>query len=190
MANFIIPQILTIALRHQKRPYADRIQSSRFAKSVRRKKIKKARKSGFYKYYFDIIGTARKKGKEVDSLPAYQVYDDRYNYQVRRHPERGDNITFISSIPEAFDKSAVSLPADGRFVVPNPFSLTLNTKGSFLFLKQLFKALDEDKFQTVILDFDDCEQIDIDALLCMDIMMDEFIDYYSKCARRKKNTGS
>lgn len=73
-------------------------------------------------------------------------------------------------------------------MVPDPFLLTTNFDQSFLFLKKLFYALYKDVFETIILDYKECEQVDIDASMCMDILVDEFIDYYKKCSRRRIKT--
>jgi hypothetical protein len=164
------------------------INPNRSNKSFRRKLAKKRRRSGFFRYYFAIIKTAKAKGKKGIELPQYQVYDDSYSYQISRKLRFSDNIEYLATIPEAFEKSTLSLPPDGVFFTPNPFSLTINFKESFLFLKKLFYALYDDRFQYVVLDFRNCEQIDIDALLCMDILLSEFLDFYVKCERRKLKT--
>jgi hypothetical protein len=164
------------------------IQTGKPNKKSRRKLAKQRRRSGFFRYYFAVIKTAQAKGKQNIDLPKYQVYDGRYSYQSKQQVTFSDNIQYLATIPEAFDKSAMILPSGGRFMVPNPFSLTNNFKESFLFLKRLFFALYADRFEKVFLDFNDCEQIDTDALLCMDILLSEFIEYYGKCWRRKIKT--
>jgi hypothetical protein len=102
-------------LTHRVRPYAKRQQLKRFARSGQRKKKKK--RSGFFKFYFAVVRSANLKGKKHYDLPKFKIYDDKYDYKIKRLPERGDNIAFIADIPEAFDKSKVVLPADGKFIV-------------------------------------------------------------------------
>jgi len=117
-----------------------RIQTSKFQKGARRKLAKKRRRNGFFRYYLAVIKTAKSKGKQNIELPKYKVYDDNYSYEIQRLPTFSDNVEYLAKIPEAFDKSAMILPPDGRFLIPNPFSLTANFQESFLFLKRLFFA--------------------------------------------------
>lgn len=175
-------------MKHRNKAYFVRTHLLRFNKASRRKKSKKEKRSGFFRYFFAVIQNAKKRSKKPDRLPVYQVYSDRYDYEVKRSPIFSDNIQYIASIPEAFDTTAKILPSDGRFMIPHPFSLTINYDESLKFIYSLFYALYNDLFETIILDYSACEQIDIDASMCMDILVDEFIDYYNKCTKRKMKT--
>ncbi len=140
-------------MKHRSRTYFERIRKSRFEKSNRRNKRKKSKKRGFYKYYLDILETADKKGFKPEYLPKYHVFSKNYKYQNNKRPSLSDNIRYLESVISFFDKTVISLPADGRFMVPHPFSLTTNFNQSFLFLKRLFYAFHEDAFEIIILDY-------------------------------------
>jgi hypothetical protein len=179
---------LTIALKHRSKAYFKRTQINRFKRVNKRNKAKEKKRSGFYRYYFAIISTAKVKGRKLEGLPRFQVYNDEPTYQNIGKPAFSDNIQFLATSPGIFDRSAMNIPEDGMFVVPNPFSFTTNFDESFLFLKRLFYALYKDVFQKVTLDYTECEQVDIDASMCMDILLDEFIDYFKKCNKRRLKT--
>lgn len=166
------------------RPYHEFSQLSRFRKSIKRRKKLEAHRSGFFKYYFSVIHTAKKKGKKLkrSELPYYEKYGTPKRNLVP-HPEFSDNIKFLAENRNIFSRKSIKLPENGVFEIPNPFSLTENYDNSFLFLKQLFFALYYDRYETIVLDFKPCARMDIEASVCMDTLLAEFFTYHRKCNR-------
>lgn len=155
-----------------------------FRKKLRRRTFKKKRKSGFCRFYFAVIKRAKSRGKLKYNVPRFEVYDP---YSITEtsplHPVFSDNIQFLAKHKKLFDGSMPDIPTDGRFMVPNPFSLTTNQAKTMQFLKSLFYALHEDKLAEIMIDYEECDHIDLDASVCMDVMLREFIDYYKRCNR-------
>lgn len=98
-------------------------------------------------------------------------------------PELGDNINFLAKKRNAFSRNMNQLPANGVLQVPRIFSFTDNQAESFLFLKQLFMALYQDRHESIELDYKHCIRIDVDASACIDVILSEFVDYYRRCQR-------
>ena len=159
----------------------------KFIKESRRKKKKRERKSAFYRHVYNIIATAKANGKEF-TVPPYKQFGREFHYQAKVRPELSDDIKFLAEKTEAFDRSAMRMPPNGVFRVPEVFSLTQNPNESFLFLKRLFVAFYKDLCKTIVLDYKYCETLDIDAQMCLDIMLSEFLDYYHTCQKRKIKT--
>jgi len=160
----------------------------RFLKQNRRKKKIRERRSGFYRHIKNVIKKAKQKGNLDYSVPKYKPFGSNYSFQSKRQPVLSDDIRFLAERPEAFDGSAMRLPEGGIFLVPKVFSLTANPNESFLFLKRLFVAVYKDIFSISTLDYDQCETLDIDAQMCLDIVLSEFLEYYKTCGRRKIKT--
>ena len=167
-------------------PYHSRSLFVRFCKKNKREKDIRRKKTGFYRYYFDVIKTAKSKGKtpSKDELPRYSACKIN-NCVVAPVPEYSDNIKFLAENPHAFDRASLLYPPNGVFKIPPCFSLTENYEASFALMKKLFYSLYKRKFKRITLDFIDCESIDIDASACMDILLGEFITYMNSC--KKKN---
>lgn len=99
-------------------------------------------------------------------------------------PDFPTNVRFLASVPKAFSKKRYKASKDsGYFEVPVCFSLIENYEESFDFLKRLFIVLYGESVKTIILDYKKCKRIDVDASICMDILLAEFITYYKICKR-------
>lgn len=172
-------------MRISKKPYHAVYNRKRALKNLRRLRKKAKRRKGWFKYYFVVVETAKRKGKKLkkSELPYFEAYSP-YKQKPLPEPELSDTIKFLAQHKEAFSKKSVDIPDDGIFKVPNPFSLTENYPESFLFLKKLFFALYHDKLDKVFIDYEQCERIDLDASVCMDILLGEFISYIENSRRR------
>lgn len=93
------------------------------------------------------------------------------------------NIRFLSRLPEVFSDKSVLRKDSGHFVIPTCFSLIDNYSDSFDFLKRLFFALFNGNTPRIVLDYGQCERIDVDASICMDLMLAEMIDFIHKSRR-------
>jgi hypothetical protein len=102
-------------------------------------------------------------------------------------PDFPENIKFLASVPESFSKNHYSSDDDGYFYLPECFSLIERYQESFDFLKRLFVVLYKAKVDKVTLDYSKCKRIDVDASICMDILLAEFIHYINQCRKRGHN---
>lgn len=154
-------------------------------KAYIRKKLKKKRRSGWYRYYLEVLLTARENGVVLTKhdLPRYRVYDPHKIGFSK--PAFGPILDLIAKRENAFSViTSNDLPEDGIFEVPHIFSLTENEVESNRFIKSLFYALYYDNFKNIIIDYKKCQRIDIDACVCMDIILREFQHYILKCRKK------
>jgi hypothetical protein len=98
-------------------------------------------------------------------------------------PEYPKNIKYLLSIPELFSNKKIKQRDDGNLMLPKCFSLIENYQESFDFLKRLFVVLDKNKANKIILDYSNCERIDVDASICMDVLLGDFVKYIYKCRK-------
>ncbi len=155
----------------------------KFYKEIRRKKRKEAQRSGWHRYYFDVVRTAKAKGKVLTKreLPSFEYY--KSNFEIPE-PKFSRTIQFLANNKNIFSRKALDLPEDGVFKVPAIFSLTEAYPESFIFLKKLFYALYQDKYADIFIDYENCNRIDVDASVCMDTLLSEFIKHYKSCRAR------
>ncbi len=109
---------------------------------------------------------------------------ERYIESLPPKPEYSTTIKYLSSNKNAFGKNTNKNIEDGKFEVPEIFSLTEEHEKSYAFLKRLFNALYNQSVAKITLDYANCKHIDVDASVCMDILLREFIQYYKSCRSR------
>jgi hypothetical protein len=152
---------------------------------INRKKAKDKRRklrAGEFRYQMDIKRSAHKRGENyIITLTKWQP--KRLRVRLPR-PELPELLQYLAKLPEVFNKKSLSYPKNGILKVPKVFSLCDNCEESFDFLKMLFAALYKRNIEKVELDYANCTRIDVDAGLCMDIMLSEFITYLDKGRRR------
>lgn len=153
-------------------------------KSIRKKRIEK-KKAGWYRYYLAVIINAKQKGivLKKDDLPKFKIYD--YNKVHISKPEISATLKFIIENPLSFAELTINdLPDEGYFYIPKIFSLSENPTETFNFLKQIFLSLYYDKYSRVVIDYKYCIYMDVDASVCMDVLLREFILFFDKCRRK------
>jgi len=102
----------------------------------------------------------------------------------RRRPVYPINIKYLLNVPNLFSKNQFKKKKDdGHLFVPKCFSLIQNYEESFDFLKHLFVILDRNNLDNLIIDYERCERIDVDASMCMDVILMEFIFYINECRK-------
>lgn len=152
-------------------------------RNLRRKKLKKKRHRNYVRHCLNISVSCKRTGLQFEFPP--KPLEIRKIIKQHTRPEFSDTIKYLASKQKAFVKESVQIPEDGIFEVPQIFSLTENDTESFLFLKRLFYTLHQDKLETIILDYKNCERIDLDASICMDILLQEFILHIRKCRQKR-----
>lgn len=163
--------------------YYSRKTISKHLKKIRRATFKKRKKAGFHKHILNIIKKARFNRKNY-TVPSFETYF--HKSFVPANPEYPENIKYLASLPELFSKGVIKDKEErnGFFEIPSCFSLIENYQESFYFLKKLFACLYREKVEKITLDYSKCTRIDVDASVCMDILLADFIFYLKKCASR------
>ncbi len=167
--------------KRDRRRYLSRIAIFNFKRYIRHKNKKHARKIGWLKYINDLKANCLE-----NNLPFVIPYFDRrgYNKYVSPKPEYSSTIQYLSSNENAFGEFKLQKEEDGYFEIPDIFSLTEDYSKSYAFLKRLFQVLHKQSVPKITFDYQNCKRIDVDASVCMDILLREFIRYYKSCKAR------
>ena len=151
-----------------------------FLKSNRRRKKVKRRVSGFQRYKLQVSILAKKEGRKP--IKRFKNPFRHFN-RLPPRPELPPNIKFLAKFPNLFSEEKFKGIDNGRLYVPKCFSLLENYEESFDFLKHLFLVLYEERAENVVLDYVHCNRIDVDASICMDLMLAEYSHYLNACTR-------
>lgn len=152
-----------------------------FLKTKKRKEKIKVKKSGNKKYKHNIKKYTIAKGYKYNQ----KKFKSNWRALKTKHPkpEYSDKIKYLLSVPELFSPTKLSWYDNGELLIPECFSLIENSIESFDFLKKLLVTLHVNKVEKVILDYSACKRIDVDASICMDIILGEFIMFFTKCTQ-------
>lgn len=129
----------------------------RFLKSQKRKNKK-------YNQFTDLSSVINKRKNNIYPRPLQYICD---------------HISNISLDP-------LQLSSDNRLIVPSHFSLSNNAEKSYSFIAGLINLLHSGEVESFTIDYKNCEKIDVDAQVFMDIVLKYFLDYYKK----KREKGS
>ena len=81
-----------------------------------------------------------------------------------------------------YDKVIKDIPENnGVFLVPKEFSLIDYPEVSFKFIKNVLGALLSKKYSEIIIDYTQCNRLDLGAQVFLDIILKEIISFYNKC---------
>lgn len=109
--------------------------------------------------------------------------------KANAHPEYySETIKYFKKTINAFSCKKNNTNS-GVLIVPSIFSLTDNYSESCDFLGILFDVLDNQIYKKVYIDYANCTKIDVDASICMDIIIADFINYYIACHKNMKKIG-
>lgn len=90
------------------------------------------------------------------------------------------NIKHLVKNKNVFSSADVNDSVESKFKVPSIFSLVDEPAKSYRFLKNLLFSLYNQDSVKIFIDFKDCERIDLDASLCMDVILKDVINYYKR----------
>jgi hypothetical protein len=110
----------------------------------------------------------------------------RRSVRVGTLPKYDETIEFLALKAPRFSNGSID-EYDGWLPIPERFSIAENYSESMLFLHRLFIVLYKRKVKTVTIDFDKCILFDLDASICMDLILDGFIRYFKRCTSRGHN---
>lgn len=147
-------------------------------KSNRRKKALFLQYKGWLKFMSDVYKNAKVRKRKV-SKSTFSLFNIKSKLGPK--PEYNATIKYLAHKREAFSEDAKPKKENGHFLVPEIFSLTENYATSFSFLKRLFFALYHQSTSQIELDYSECQRIDVDASVCMDILLGEFILHFNRC---------
>lgn len=81
-----------------------------------------------------------------------------------------------------FDKIVKDVPNNGGiFKVPKQFSIVDFPNESYRFIQNILGALVLQKYQTIIIDYAECERVDLGAQVLLDIILKDIIFFFDKC---------
>lgn len=151
-----------------------------FYKSVRRKKKKRRLKAGNARHSLNIKKYAEEHGT------VYYFKKTKRNWKKQRlpKPERPIYLQFLTGTRNSFDKKNYGIPKEANLIVPECFSLIDHSEESFRFLRLLFDAIQNGGTEKIFIDYSKCERIDVDASICMDLILAQHIKYLNDCKRR------
>lgn len=149
-----------------------------YIKSVRRREKFRLRKAGYLRYQLHMKRYAEAHGVVFDRPKKTPFYHEKKLPPV---PDYSKNINFLLAAKNLFSEVQVHNLSDGHLYIPCCFSLIENYEESFNFLKRLFYILHKRRCDQIILDYEKCERIDVDASICMDIILADFIGHFYRC---------
>lgn len=86
---------------------------------------------------------------------------------------------------KSFSTEKPGIPKNGILYVPKIFSLSEYPNESFKFLKDLLFTLRFPRNEKLIINYKYCERIDLDASICNDIILSEYIKAFNNCNSKK-----
>jgi hypothetical protein len=152
----------------------------KFLKSTARKKKYGLKKAAYQKYLNVTRRTAIGKGKE---FKIFKKSPFSHEKPLPPKPKLSPFVLYLLTVSDLFSKKQFNQFSNGHLFIPKCFSLIENYEESFDFLKRLLIILEKCKAEEIILDYINCERIDVDASVCMDILLAEFIPYITHCRK-------
>ncbi|CAN1570292.1 hypothetical protein MCERE19_03161 [Spirosomataceae bacterium] len=147
-------------------------------KDIARTLLKKSKFNGHLKFIRDV---KRKGGKLNITFPKNQVSPIN---QVK--PNLPEILSYLKSKIDLLSLQPLPTKDNGYLYIPETFSLSSNESPiSYFFLKRLFSLLYNSSVTKIILDYSKCQKIDVDASVCMDIIIGEFTLYFRELEKRK-----
>ena len=137
------------------------------AKIKHKKKVK--RKLMLHRRWRPIVYKNKKKFIKRKRRPYFKT---PYSSNIRH---------IISKAKELSLSKYMIKKSNGKLTVPTVFSLTDNPKESYDFIFSLYGILYNDATEVVYLDYAQCDRIDLDAQVFMDVLLKDFWDYFKRC---------
>lgn len=165
-------------MNYHKQRYHSKKAAREHKKKIRRLRREKKRKVGYSKF----IQLLREKSHRENTPfapPLYPKY--KYKYTEGEKPKYRTTLAFLLSKIDSFSNQDVPKNDNGHLMLPEVFSLSDNYSESMFFLKRLFYVLHKAQVEIIDLDYGSCKRLDLDASICMDLILDCFIRHYNRC---------
>lgn len=137
-------------------------------------------------YYLTVVfkQPRGRNGKRYTRVTFHEFRDQIRNKTVVRHSEI---IQFWHSRQHKINNKGLPSVLKGHLYVPKVFSLSdeEHQAESFRFINRLFAVLYNQQVVNLYIDYEHCEQIDVDASVCMDVLLQNFIRYFKECTRER-----
>lgn len=144
---------------------------------------------GYYNWISDIYLSASSKGKPIKPPLAFRDYYIHWKFTKHGGLRYSETIRYLTKHENVFADNNDINPQEGLLNVPEIFSLTETCNESFAFLKKLLYILHKSQATRVILDYKNCKRIDVDASVCMDVILSEFIEFFKYRDRHSLHRG-
>lgn len=149
-------------------------------KKIKRTKIKKRKKRANFKFFDNARKHSIKKGE-----PFY-FGGKRYKLNsTKSKPQIPQISSLLLKKPKSFSEAKPDFYNNGIISLPNTFSLLKTPNESYAVLKDLLYFLYKGRDRVITLDYKQCEAIDLDASVCMDIILMEYNLYLKDCMKTK-----
>jgi hypothetical protein len=154
---------------------------SLFKNKIKRKRKKERIKRGRNQYQVNL----RKK------FPKYKKRKSSFRFNTKKiiQTEQSllpNSLKYIIEKTNAFAYKEIK-NENNIFRIPTIFSFNDAYEETSIFIRKLINALYEQTYKSLIIDYGNCHRIDVDASICMDIILSEFIKYYERL--NKNNYG-
>ncbi len=151
-------------------------------KKKAKRKARKARiKAGKIKFLKDAITKQKKLGND------YLLQKKFTQKYTPKRPDYPTNSSYLFSITKAFSDSRVKSNDSNIIGIPKTFSLAQNPEESFLTLKKLLYQIYKSEHAEILIDYSQCQTIELDASVCMDIIIMDFNFFIQICKKRRYN---
>lgn len=108
----------------------------------------------------------------------------KFSSHLGEKPKYKDTLAFLLPKIDRFSPEKIPKREDGRLQLPAIFSLSENYAESMYFLKRLFYVLHHCRLTHVYIDYEKCISLDLDASICMDLILINFINHYKHCVKK------
>ena len=153
-----------------------------FIKAVRREKGKRARKTSLSRHNL----TMKRKAELTGSVFIFKRFGRSWEKPLPPKPSLPEYIEYLSLKENAFGPKNGRLPKKVNLMVPPCFSLIDHDScsDSFTFLRLLYDAIINGRTEEITIDYSKCSRIDVDASICMDLIIAQYNEYLNRCERK------
>ena len=159
--------------------FAKTLVSKRQRKRYKRTQRQQAYAKLYHQQYIDGVAHG-KRHKRHDPTPYYKFKE---SLRVAPSVRFGKLTNFWKSQYKRMRERAWVHSDKAVLTIPTIFSLSdeQHAPDSFKFIRQLFDCLYHEKTVDLLIDYQKCQRIDIDAQVYMNVLLREFIQYYKSC---------
>jgi hypothetical protein len=118
------------------------------------------------------VKSLRRKGRKINKSPIGPI-------------EYNEVIKFLAKTFKLEKCKKNRQPSGEKTIkIPRTFSLVENPRGSYPIIEELLSTLYCHNYETILIDYKQCELLDLDAQIYLDILLKYFIDYVSRSKKR------
>jgi hypothetical protein len=141
-------------------------------KRTPRNRLLKKQYKGFYKYKSDV-----RKSNHEEKFVNFPFYQFKQKSNLKTKASLPETLTYFLNKEKSFADNKLVFDTN-IFKIPKIFSIIEDYNETTIFLNKLFNSLYNQSYEDIYIDYSECEQIDVGASMCMDIILSEFIKYF------------